>query len=62
MGGSTLMVLGGSSTYLGAADHVVAMRNDRPVHMTARALGLELAAAINRVRDLRVYSGIGQGE
>ncbi|MEJ2154012.1 MAG: ABC-ATPase domain-containing protein [Desulfobacteraceae bacterium] len=39
---STLMVLGGSSTYLGAADHVVAMRNYQPVNMTGRALELDL--------------------
>ncbi len=41
-GVSTLMVLGGSSTYLGAADHVVAMRNYQPVDMTGRALELDL--------------------
>lgn len=41
-GVSTLMVLGGSSTYLGAADHVVAMRNYRPVRMTDNVIELDL--------------------
>jgi predicted ABC-class ATPase len=41
-GVSTLMVLGGSSTYLGAADQVVAMRNYRPVRMTGSVRALDL--------------------
>jgi predicted ABC-class ATPase len=53
-GVSTLMVLGGSSTYLGAADHVVAMRDYRPVHMTARALELDLPPPLQPPRPLAV--------
>ncbi len=41
-GVSTLMVLGGSSAYLGAADQVVVMRNYRPVAMTDSVRALDL--------------------
>ncbi len=41
-GVSTLIVVGGSSDYLGVAEHVIAMRNYKPVSMTGhvRRLGL----------------------
>jgi predicted ABC-class ATPase len=39
---STLIVAGGSSDYLGAARHVIAMRNYQPVCMTAKVLRLGL--------------------
>jgi predicted ABC-class ATPase len=42
-GVSTLIVAGGSSDYLGVADHVIAMRNYLPVSMTDRVRGLTLA-------------------
>jgi len=42
-GVSTLIVAGGSSDYLGVADHVIAMRNYLPVSMTDRLRGLTLA-------------------
>ncbi|BBO70947.1 ATPase [Desulfosarcina alkanivorans] len=41
-GVSTMIVAGGSSDYLGVADHVIAMRDFVPVDMTARARGLDL--------------------
>jgi len=41
-GVSTLIVAGGSSDYLGAARHVMAMRNYRPVCMTGRVDRLNL--------------------
>lgn len=41
-GVSTLIVVGGSSEYLGVAHHVMAMRNYRPVDMTDRVRQLAL--------------------
>jgi predicted ABC-class ATPase len=39
---STLIIAGGSSDYLGVADHVIAMRDYLPVDMTAEARDLDL--------------------
>ncbi len=43
---SSLMVLGGSSYHLSAADHVLAMRHYRPVDMTDRAARLKLPSPV----------------
>ena len=39
---STVIIAGGSSDYLGVADHVIAMRDYEPVDMTAEARALNL--------------------
>ena len=57
-GVSSLIVAGGSSDYLGAARHVMAMRNYRPVCMTGRVGRLNLRRPENppdplKIRDKR---------
>jgi len=42
---STVIIAGGSSDYLGVADHVIAMRDYLPVEMTAEARALDLSRA-----------------
>jgi len=42
---STVIIAGGSSDYLGVADHVIAMRDYLPVDMTAEARALDLPRA-----------------
>jgi len=49
-GVSTLIVTGGSSGYIGAADHVIAMRDYLPVCMTTQARELKMPAP-SRPRD-----------
>jgi predicted ABC-class ATPase len=53
-GVSTLMVLGGSSTYLGVADQVVAMRDYRPLRMTGSVRALDLPQPPRPQRPLAV--------
>lgn len=49
---STLIVVGGSSEYLGVAKEVIAMREYRPVHMTDRLRGLSLPEPVTPERPL----------
>jgi predicted ABC-class ATPase len=53
-GVSTLIVAGGSSDYLGAARHVMAMRNYRPVCMTGRVAALNLPGPKKPPDPLRI--------
>lgn len=49
---STLIVVGGSSEYLGVAKEVIAMREYRPVHMTDRLRELSLPEPVTPERPL----------
>ena len=53
-GVSTLIVAGGSSDYLGAARHIIAMRNYRPICMSGRAARLNLPKPEKPPRPLMI--------